>query len=118
MTSLNFLTSMTWNFQDFLHINYSCFNTTGIANTKLSNGEYLVKGRKVTSFTNIEEEQVQLMPFMPFALQTKLSENGGEFVEGSPWSCNTAVDGRVITGQNPQSATAMAEEVVKVVKTI
>ena len=95
---------------------YYCL--TGIVNTKLSNGEYLVKGRKVTSFTNMEEEQVQLMQFMPFALQTSLSENGGEFIEAGPWSCNAVVDGRVVTGQNPQSATKMAEEVVAAVKAL
>ena len=87
-------------------------------NTKLSSGEYLVKGKKVTSFTNEEEDQVQLSPFMPFMLETKLRENGGEFVAGSPWSQNVAEAGRVITGQNPQSGGAMAEAVVKAVKSL
>lgn len=95
-----------------------CHGTAGIVNTKLSNGQYLIAGRKVTSFTNEEENQYQLMPFMPFPLQTKLSENGGEFVESSPWSTNVTVDGRLICGQNPQSATLMAEEVVKAVKAL
>ena len=72
----------------------------------------------MTSFTNLEEEQVQLMQFMPFPLQTRLSEHGGEFIEGSPWSTNVVVDGRLITGQNPQSATLMAEEVVKAIKAL
>lgn len=95
-----------------------CHGVVGIVNTKLSNGEYMIKGHKVTSFTNLEEEQVELMAQMPFPLQTRLAEHGAEFVEATPWSANIATSncGRIITGQNPQSANGMAEAVIKAVK--
>lgn len=69
----------------------------------------------MTSFTNSEENAVKLMEAMPFALETKLRENGGDFVDGGDWQCNVQVAGRVVTGQNPQSAEKMAEEVAKCV---
>ena len=89
------------------------FFFTGIANTKLSSGDYLISGQEVTSFTNSEENAVKLMEAMPFPLETKLVENGAKFSYVKDWGCNVVVSGRIITGQNPASATKMAEEVVK-----
>lgn len=92
-----------------------CHGTVGIANTKLSNGDYLIKGQEVTSFTNSEENVMQLMSAMPFALESKLVENGASFKGAADWAENVVVSGRIITGQNPASASKMAEEVVKAV---
>ena len=84
----------------------------GIVNTKLSNEEYLVKGKKVTCFTNDEETSMGLMEVVPFALETKLVEHGAEF-DGAPnWHAKVVVSERVLTGQNPQSATPLAEAIV------
>ena len=85
----------------------------GISNTKLSNGDYLISGQEVTAFTNSEENAIKLMEAMPFPLETKLVENGAKFLYVKDWECNVVVSGRIITGQNPASATKMAEEVVK-----
>lgn len=93
------------------------FLLTGIVNTKLSNGDYLIKGKKVTCFTNAEEEAVKLVEAMPFLLETKLKENGAQF-ENAPnmfEPCVCASD-RVVTGQNPASATPMAEKIVELLK--
>lgn len=53
---------------------------------------------------------------MPFPLETKLKEHGAEFVDGGNWQKNVQVSGRVITGQNPASAAALAKAVVKKLK--
>lgn len=58
---------------------------------KLSNGDHLIKGKKVTSFTNEEEDGVQLTPVMPFPLETKLKELGGTFVAADMWKPNVQV---------------------------
>lgn len=90
---------------------------TGIVNTKLSNGDYLIKGKKVTGFTNAEEEAVKLVEAMPFLLETKLKENGAQFEKAPNMfeACVCASD-RVVTGQNPASATPMAEKIVELLK--
>lgn len=85
----------------------------GISNTKLSNGDYMISGQEVTAFTNSEENAIKLMEAMPFPLETKLVENGAKFSYVKDWGCNVVISGRIITGQNPASATKMAEEVVK-----
>jgi putative intracellular protease/amidase len=57
----------------------------------LSSGERLIKGTKVTSFTNSEEEAVQLMSVMPFPLETKLTELGGNFIAADNFKANVQV---------------------------
>lgn len=93
-----------------------CHGTVGLLNTKLVDGSYLISGHKITSFTNSEENAMNLMEAMPFPLETKLIEHGGDFVDGGDWQVNVQVSGRVITGQNPASATKTAQEIVKVLK--
>jgi putative intracellular protease/amidase len=90
-----------------------CHGVCGILNVKLSNDEYLIKDKKICSFTNKEEDMVDLSKFMPFMLQTEIVKRGGDFVEGNPWSENVQSDQRVVTGQNPASATKSAEVVVQ-----
>ncbi|KAM7430553.1 hypothetical protein ABFA07_018743 [Porites harrisoni] len=94
-----------------------CHGPAGIVNTKLSNGDYLIKGKKVTGFTNAEEEAVKLVEAMPFLLETKLKENGAQFEKAPNMFevCVCASD-RVVTGQNPASATPMAEKIVELLK--
>ncbi|KAJ3203574.1 hypothetical protein HDU67_010105 [Dinochytrium kinnereticum] len=90
-----------------------CHGPAGIANVKLSNGEYIVKGKKVTGFSNDEEDLVQLTPFMPFMLETTLVGHGGVFEKAdAPFAPHVVVDGRLITGQNPASSAGLAEAVI------
>ncbi|KAJ3107681.1 hypothetical protein HDU96_007832 [Phlyctochytrium bullatum] len=92
-----------------------CHGPAGIVNVKLSNGDYLIKGKKVTGFSNHEEDLVQLTPYMPFLLETSLNTNsGGHFSKAEqPWAAHVVVDGKVITGQNPASSAPLAEAVIK-----
>ena len=77
-----------------------------------SNGVSLVKGRKITAFTDNEERAVQLDKVMPFLLESRLRELGAEFMPADDWADNTIVDGNLITGQNPQSSGSAAEALV------
>ena len=93
-----------------------CHGPAAFANITLENGDPLIKGKKFAAFTNEEEDIVGLTDVVPFLLETRLIELGGQFVYGKPWSENVVVDGRVITGQNPQSATLLGEMVVQGLK--
>jgi putative intracellular protease/amidase len=87
-------------------------------NVKLSDGTLLVAGKEVTAFTNAEEEQAGLTDALPFLPEDALGKaSGGKFVKASePWGVKVAVSGRLITGQNPASASAVGEEIAKALK--
>jgi len=89
-----------------------CHGPAGLVNIKLVNGEYLVKGKEVTCFTNQEEEMVKLCEAMPFLLETRLKERGAIINAAEPWHSCVRVAERLVTGQNPASASATAEQVV------
>ncbi|WP_413584357.1 type 1 glutamine amidotransferase domain-containing protein [Bdellovibrio sp. HCB274] len=90
-----------------------CHGPAALVDIKLSNGEYLIKGKKVNGFTNAEEEEVGLSKVVPFPLATKLQERGGIYEGGKNWEDKVVVDGRLITGQNPQSAHSVATKLVE-----
>ncbi|MGD1317786.1 type 1 glutamine amidotransferase domain-containing protein [Chryseobacterium sp. 2R14A] len=76
-------------------------------------GEYLVKGKNVTGFTNTEEDAVQLTDVVPFLVEDMLKKNGGSYSKVEDWAPYAIVDGRLITGQNPASSEKVAEELLK-----
>ena len=77
-------------------------------------GEPLVKGKRVTGFTNSEEEDVQLTKVVPFLVEDELKRLGGHFERASNWQSFVSIDGHLITGQNPASSTAGAQALLKV----
>lgn len=86
-----------------------CHGPAALVNVKRANGEYLVAGKKIASFTNGEEEEVQATKIVPFLLADRLNERGA-FHQNTPnWSDNVVVDGRLISGQNPQSASSLGK---------
>ena len=91
---------------------FVCHAPGVLKNVKVD-GEYLVKGKNVTGFTNTEEEAVQLTDIVPFLVEDMLKENGGNYSKLGDWSPYTVVDGRLITGQNPASSEKVAEELLK-----
>ena len=93
-----------------------CHGVIGLANVRLSNGKYLVEGKRLTGFTNAEEKEIKLEKVVPVLLQTVLEQRGAEFVAEKNWSVNVQADGRLITGQNAQSVDQMAQEFVRVLK--
>ncbi|MGZ5056487.1 MAG: type 1 glutamine amidotransferase domain-containing protein, partial [Methylobacter sp.] len=82
------------------------------------NGEPIVKGKRVTGFTNSEEEAVQLTKVVPFLVEDELKRLGGRFEKVADWQSFAIADGRLITGQNPASSTAAAQELIKVLESI
>ena len=78
-------------------------------------GEYLVKDKNVTGFTNTEEEAVQLTDVVPFLVEDMLKKNGGVYSKIEDWSPYAIVDGRLVTGQNPASSEKVAEELLKLI---
>jgi len=77
------------------------------------NGEYLVKGKNVTGFSNTEEEAVQLTSVVPFLVEDMLVKNGANYSKTGDWNPYAIVDGLLITGQNPASSEKVAEELSK-----
>jgi putative intracellular protease/amidase len=76
-------------------------------------GQPLVKGKRVTGFTNTEEEAVKLTKVVPFLVEDELRRLGGLFEKTDDWLPFAVVDGRLVTGQNPASSTAGATELLR-----
>jgi len=76
-------------------------------------GAPIVKGKRVTGFTNTEEEEVQLTDVVPFLVEDELKRQGGLYEKKENWASFAITDGRLITGQNPASSTAGAQALVK-----
>jgi putative intracellular protease/amidase len=81
--------------------------------TKNADGTPLVNGKKVTGFSNTEEEAVKLTDVVPFLVEDMLKEKGGIFSKGDDWSPYALEDGLLITGQNPASSELVAELLLK-----
>lgn len=82
-------------------IAFVCHAPAALKNVKDANGNPLVKGKKVTGFTNTEEEAVQLTSIVPFLVENMLHENGGIYSKKEDWAAYAIQDGNLITGQNP-----------------
>jgi putative intracellular protease/amidase len=89
-----------------------CHGPAAFVNLTLSDGSYLVDGKQLTSFTNGEEQAAGAAEAVPFLLADKLAERGAQRTEAATWRPHVVTDGRLVTGQNPASATATAEAVV------
>ena len=81
--------------------------------TKNADGTPLVKGKRVTGFTNTEEEAVGLTAVVPFLVEDMLKENGGEYSKGPDWQSYVLTDGMLVTGQNPASSEEAAKALLK-----
>lgn len=81
-----------------------------------SDGEPLVKGRRVTGFTNGEEEGVGLTDVVPFLVEDMLKDKGADYRKGDDWASYVEVDGKLVTGQNPASSEAAAKELLALLK--
>jgi putative intracellular protease/amidase len=80
-----------------------------------TDGKPLVSGKRVTGFTNTEEEAVGLTDVVPFLVEDMLKANGGSYEKGDDWGVYTIVDGKLITGQNPASSEEAAEKLLALI---
>lgn len=86
-----------------------CHAPVALKNVRTSDGQWLVKGKRVTAFTNSEEEAAQLTHVVPFLLQDMLTGRGADFQQGEDWLPFVTRDGLLITGQNPASSVLAAD---------
>lgn len=91
-----------------------CHGPSGLVNATLEDGTPIVSGKQVNGFTNTEEEGMKLTDEMPFLLENKLKENGGQFTRGEDWTDYAVTDGTLVTGQNPMSSASVAKRLIEV----
>jgi putative intracellular protease/amidase len=93
-----------------------CHAPSVLLHVKDGNGNYLVKGKNVTAFSNTEEVAVKLEKIVPFSLEDELKNKGGIYSKKEDWTSYMVKDGLLITGQNPQSSAAVAEALLAILK--
>ena len=89
-----------------------CHATAAFLNIKDTNGEYLVKGKAITGFTNSEEAAVELTDVVPFLLEDEFVKRGGDFQKVADWNAFAVQDGLLISGQNPASSELAAKKLL------
>lgn len=92
---------------------FVCHSPAALKNVKID-GEYLVKGKTLTGFSNSEEEGVGLVDVVPFLLEDAIKANGGNYEKGADWESYVVEDGLLITGQNPASSEDTAKRLLKI----
>jgi putative intracellular protease/amidase len=90
-----------------------CHGAAGLVSARRPDGQSIVAGLCVNSFTDAEERAVGLDGVVPFLLETRLRELGGRFEGGPAWQPFAVRDGQLVTGQNPQSSHLVAEQLLK-----
>ena len=93
-----------------------CHAPAALVNVRRKDGAYLVKGKRVTGFSDVEEEAAGLTAVVPFLLEDRLKERGGIYSKGASWASYVQVDGKLVTGQNPASAGPAAKELLKLLR--
>ena len=89
-----------------------CHGPAALVNLMLSNGRYLVDGKQIAAFTDDEERAVKLEKVVPFLLASTLQQRGAIHRAAGDWQVQVVTDGRLVTGQNPQSAHGVGEAIV------
>jgi putative intracellular protease/amidase len=93
-----------------------CHGAAGLVTAKRPDGQSIVKGLRVNSFTDAEEVAAGLEKVVPFMLETRLRELGGRFEGAGNWQAFAVRDGQLITGQNPQSSHLVAKELLQALR--
>lgn len=95
-----------------------CHGPAALVNLKLTDGTYLISGKRFSAFTDEEERAIKLENVVPFLLASKLEERGGIHTKAENFKPHFEVDGRLVTAQNPPSAKSMGEAMIKVLSKI
>jgi putative intracellular protease/amidase len=97
-------------------IAFVCHAPGVLRHVKAADGKPLVAGKKVTGFTNSEEEAVGLTNIVPFLVEDMLKSEGGLYSKVGDWQSYAVQDGLLITGQNPGSSVATAGVLISTLK--
>lgn len=92
---------------------FVCHAPAALKGVETSEGKPYLQGKKVTGFSNTEEEAVELSAVVPFLLEDMLKEKGAEYQKQENWTVNVVADGNLITGQNPSSSQLAAEKLLE-----
>ncbi|WP_303316653.1 type 1 glutamine amidotransferase domain-containing protein [Flavivirga abyssicola] len=94
-----------------------CHGPAALLNVKLTDGRNLLKGKKINSFTKAEEEEDKhtLGDVIPFMLDEELIKQGAIFLHTKPFESYVAIDGNIVTGQNPASASNVALKMIDLI---
>ncbi|MGY2799191.1 putative intracellular protease/amidase [Ewingella americana] len=84
-----------------------------LRDVKDQHGLPLVKDKRVTGFSNSEEDAVGLTDIVPFLVEDELKKNGGDYSKAADWRPYVVIDGNLITGQNPASSASVAQALLK-----
>lgn len=87
-----------------------------LRHVKAADGTPLVRGKRVTCFSNSEEAAVALTDVVPFLVEDMLKAHGGVYGRAADWHSHVEVDGLLVTGQNPASSDASAEALLTLVE--
>jgi putative intracellular protease/amidase/quinol monooxygenase YgiN len=93
-----------------------CHGPAGLINVRLSNGKYLIDGKRINAYSNEEEEHIKMEKVVPFLLEPTLIERGAIFEKSGIAQVHVVTDQRVVTGQNPESAKAVGAAVIEQLK--
>jgi putative intracellular protease/amidase len=91
-------------------------HSPGVLHRVMIKGAPLLKGKRVTGFTNGEEEAVELTKVVPFRVEDELKKLGGLYEKAADWESHVVVDGQLVTGQNPASSTAAAQALLTILE--
>ncbi|OJE45130.1 thiamine biosynthesis protein ThiJ [Bacillus proteolyticus] len=92
-----------------------CHGVSSLVGVKNKDGSFFSAGKRITGYTNDEEKAVHLEKRVPFLLESKLKEEGAFFYVAPNFTPHVVVDGRLITGQNPQSSLKIGKAIKNVI---
>ena len=93
-----------------------CHAPVVLINVREKSGEYFIKDKHVTGFSNSEEDAVGPSKVLPFLLEDMLKKRGGIYEKGEDWTSHVVVDKKLVTGQNPASSALVATEMLKLLR--
>lgn len=93
-----------------------CHGPASLVGARRADGTPVVAGRRITAFTNAEEAAVELDALMPFLLESRLRELGAQVETSDNWADHIVIDGKLVTGQNPQSSASAARAVMQILE--
>ncbi len=103
-------------FADNKPVGAVCHAPGVLRHVKKPDGTPLVSGKRVTGFSNSEEQAAKLDHIVPFSVEDELKRLGGVYERTDDWQSLSIIDGHLVTGQNPASSVAAAQNVLKLLR--